>query len=795
MRGDTVYDLGEQFKFDLNKAMANPETIFQGNKYRITILTDRLVRLEYSEQGVFNDYPTEIVWYRNFKKPNFTVEQNESVLNIKTKYFELNYNKDKPFTSGKSKNLQIKLNSNEKIWYYGHPEVRNYSTSVFNINDTKDKKISKSLYSIDGFVSMDDSKSYLFLENGTLAKRNVEGIDTYVFLYGTDFYFCLNDYFSITGYPPMLPRYAFGNWWCKDDDYSDLDVARIARKFEENDMPVAMFLINRWQTNNNFTFNSAFKEPRSIINYLHNKNIKVGLSIEDPVSFNQSTELFDKVKPYLQASQDGNIPFNVFDARCIDAFLKLIIHPLNNFEIDFYSLNTFNKKNLERLFLLKHYLYYDGLKLDLKRPIISSQNFTYASHRYSVLYSGKTSVSWDTLKKVPSFNAKATNIGISFWSHDVGGSFGGVEDSELFCRFLQLMTFSPILRLGSDSGKYYKREPWKWGLKPKEISRSFLNLRHKLIPYIYTECYKYHKYGKPLIEPIYYRYPSIFDDIVYKDEYYFGSTFLISPITTKKDYLMDRVIQKIYLPDGIWYDFFTGKQFKGNRKYTTFYKDQEYPVFVKAGSIIPMSLNKLNDTSVPTNMEIQIFPGANNSYSIYEDDGETNKYLKSEYLITNVELVYQKNNYKVTILPVSGKKGIIPEKRNYKIRFKNTKQTSIVSTFIGSEKVKNHISKDDTDLVVEVNDVPTSSQLTVSCSGQDIEIEATRIMNEDIVSIISDLPIKTIIKQKIDDILFNDKYDLKKKRIEVRKLSHGKNYLERKYVELFLKLLEYMNEV
>lgn len=793
-----MYELGDQFKFDLNKSTANKDCMFKGDKYRITVLTERLVRLEYNENGMFEDYPTELIWYRNFPKPEFSIEETNKTLKINTKYFELNYLKEKNFYGGKlnpKKNLKITLVGEEKTWYYGHPEVRNYSTSVFGVNDTKDKKLNKSLYSLDGFATIDDSKTSIILENGVFKKRDNSGIDIYVFLYANDFYFCLSDYFMLTGYPPLIPRYALGNWWSKQDFYNEFEVARITKKFEENNIPISLFILNRWQNNKSFEFNELYKDPKSIIEYLHSKKIKLGLSIEDPKSFEAESISFSKVREYLSTDKNGNIPFNVFDARSIDAFLKILIHPLNNIGVDFYSIDTFSKKEIERLSILKHYLYYDGLKDNVKRPLISSQNFMYASHRYSILYAGKSNVSWNTLKKIPGFNSKASNMGISFWSHDVGGSSDGIEDSELFNRFIQLAAFSPILRLGSESGKYYKREPWKWGLKTKEISTRFLNLRHKLIPYLYTESYKYFKYGKPLIEPIYYRYPVLFDDSFYKDEYFFGSTFLVSPITSKKDYLMDRVIQKIYIPEGIWYDFFTGKQFKGNKKYVSFYKDEEYPVFVKAGSIIPMSLNVSNDTSVPKDMEIQVFPGANNSYSIYEDDGETNKYLEGKYLITNVEFVYEKNNYKLIILPVSGKKGVIPDKRNYKIRFKNTKPTSIVSSFIASNRISNNCYKDDTDLIVEVNDVPTSSQFTVICSGENIEIDAIRIINEDIVSIISDLPIKTIVKQKIDDIMFSKDLDLNKKRIEIRKLAHGKNYLERKYIDLLLKLLEYINEL
>ena len=258
---------------------------------------------------------------------------------------------------------------------------------------------------------------------------------------------------------------------------------------------------------------------------------------------------------------------------------------------------------------------------------------------------------------------------------------------------------------------------------------------------------------------------------------------------------MNRVIQKFYIPEGTWYGFFTGKQFKGNKKYVSFYRDHEYPVFVKAGAIIPMTLKGTNDTSSPSKTELQIFPGASNTYSIYEDDGESNAYLRGEYLITNVEFIYEKDNYKLTILPVEGKVGVAPSKKSYKIRFKNTKPTSKVTSYVASTQINNNCYKDESDLIVEVDDIPSNEQLTIICSGKDIEIEALRILSDDIISIISDLPIKTSLKQKIDNIMFSNELDLPKKRIAIKKLAHEKEYLEKKYITLLLKLLEYINEV
>ena len=432
--GDTMYELGDQFRFDLNKSTANKDCIFKGDKYRITVLTERLVRLEYNENRMFEDYPTELVWYRNFKKPEFEVNESNRVLKIKTKYFDLKYIKERNFYGGKlnpTKNLKIDLLSNGKAWYYGHPEVRNYDASVFGIENSTNKKFSKSLYSLDGFASIDDSKSSIILENGVFKKRDNSGIDIYVFLYGTDFYYCLSDYFMITGYPPLIPRYALGNWWDKDDFYSEIEVAKIVKKFEDNNIPISLFVLNKWQVENDFTFSELYKDSTTIPVYLHSKNIKLGLSIDIPQKFKEGSITFNKIKEYISTDKDGNIPFNVFDARTIDAFLKLIIHPLDNMGVDFYSIDSFNTKELERLSIFKHYIYFDVFRNKTKRPLVSAYNYTYASHRYPILYAGKSSVGWDTLKKIPSFNSSATNMGISFWSHDVGGSSDGVEDSEL----------------------------------------------------------------------------------------------------------------------------------------------------------------------------------------------------------------------------------------------------------------------------------------------------------------------------------------------------------------------------
>ncbi|MCI6763886.1 DUF5110 domain-containing protein, partial [bacterium] len=430
-----------------------------------------------------------------------------------------------------------------------------------------------------------------------------------------------------------------------------------------------------------------------------------------------------------------------------------------------------------------------------RRGIILSRNGLVAAHKYPILYSGETIVSWKNLNMIPEFNSKSSNIGISWWSHDIGGYKDGVEDPELYMRFIQLGTYSPILRLSSDTSHYYKREPWLWDVKTYKVVKEYLNLRHRLIPYIYTEGYKYSRTGLPLIQPVYYRYPEIYDEPLYKNEYYFGTELFIAPITTKKDLLMNRTVHRIFLPNGVWYDFKTGKKYMGGKRYVTFFKDEDYPVFAKKGTIIPLAIQEenINDINNPKSLEIHIFPGTSNTYKLYEDDGISSMFEEGKYLITDIDYNYQLNNFTAIIRPVDGKTDVVPKERNYKVRFRNTRKPSDVIVYIGEDKkddIKSYV--DGNDFVVEVNEINPAKQVSINCKGQDIEISADRIINDDIDSIVSDLQIETSLKEKLAAILFSNE-EIKDKRIKIKKLR--RKGLHPKYVTMFMKLLEYIAEL
>ncbi len=795
--------------FDMELGKAQEKAIIKGKYYRITVLTDRLVRFEYNKNGHFEDRPTQLVLNRFFEVPVMTLKEDQNYLELTTKYFKIEYTKEKPFGGSKlipGGNLRVTLLnvSAEKIWYVNHPEVRNYGSSNVLLEALESKiKLEKGLYSDDGFVSIDDSSSYVIEADGSVVPRSEESIDIYLFAYNKDFGLCLKDYFDLTGRPPLLPRYALGNWWSKNYSYKEEEIIKLLNKFDRNEIPISVLLLDKdWHIRNidgktnlttGFNFNKELiPSPVDFVSKIHSLGVRVGLNVDPTQGIMPHEEAYVKAASYMEQPDNKTIPFNVYNAKFRAVYFNLLIHPLENIGIDFFWNDYYNKKDDVSLWLLNHYHFFDAGRNDSKRSMLMGRNAIKGGHRYGVLYSGRTKVSWNTIKLLPSFNSSSSNIGLSWWSHDIGGFHTGIEDKELYLRYVQLGTFSPIFRIHVDKGKYYKREPWRWDVQTYQIIKDYMRLRHRLIPYLYNEAYKYHKVGTPLIQPLYYRTPKVYDEPLYKNEYYLGSELLVSPLTYKKDPVMDRVVHKFYLPFGTWYDFKTGKKFPGERSYVSFFRDQDYPVFAKSGSIIPLSNDVSNNAAAPKNMEIHIFPGRSNTYNLYEDDGVTNLYKQGYYILTSIDYNYQSNNYTVIIRALEGKSGIIPKERNYKIRFRNTKKAEDVVAYVNNTPVATNNYVDENDFIVEVNNVSTIGQLSINCKGKAIEIDAVRLINEDIDGIISDLPIETKLKDAIAEILFGE-LTIKRKRIEIKKLNKKK--LEKKFIRMFIRLLEYIEQI
>ncbi len=799
-----MFDFGESFHVDIKKAKTSDAYVYAGHKYRISILSEVLIRFEYSEHGTFNDYPTMFACNRSFSSPKITFREDQNVILLTNDIFTIQYIKEKSFIGSRfapDQYLKVSINGTDKVWYFNHPEVRNFKGAFYSLDDVKnDSKMDKGLFSLDGFVSFDDSRTPILSQNGNLIAPNYENIDTYLFVYNKDFGLALRDYFKLTGYAPLIPRYTLGNWWFKNEAYNINNLQSIVNNFKKNDIPISVLLLGEYERSKNkdslvsFSLNKVGIPSTEVLSkYLHDNNIFLGCNIRTDGNLSESEEHFLDFSKMFGSTK--TLPINVYDEKFMVSFLKAIINPMFNSGIDFLWLDNNDSKNYLRDFIMNYYLYNNMALNKQKRNIVLSRNFGILPHKFGILYSGKTNVSWKTLRNLPFYNANSSNIGISWWSHDVGGFEGGTEDSELYMRWVQFGVYSPILRLSSTFGKYYKREPWRWDARTFKVVHDYLKLRHRLIPYLYSEAYKYSNIGSPLVQPLYYKYPETYDEKLYKNEYYFGTELFVCPIVDPKDNVMNRVVHQIFLPNGIWYDFKTGKKFPGGRRYVTFYKDEDYPVYARTGAIIPMAIlneNNLNSTKNPERLEIHIFPGRSNTYKLYEDDGQTDMHNYGYYNISEINYYYKENDFSVSIEPKEGNITVIPEKRSYIIRFRNTKYTKDVQVFADEVNVPFESYVDDTDFIVKFDNVKTSSKIYIHCKGSNIEIDAERVINEDIEGIISDLKITTLLKIELDKILFSKK-TIKEKRIAIRRLK--KKGLDEIFVKMFLKLLEYIAEI
>ncbi len=212
--------LREHFKIE-GDSVVNSEAVIKGEKYRFSILTERLIRIEYNKHGIFEDRPTRTVLNRNFGVPKFRVIETEEKLEIITEYLHLYYTKGELRSNSLYIDLAGQCNLHGSRWYYGM-ETKNLGGTARTLDgvngaiDLEDGVISRH-----GFTVTDDSKSHIITEDGWVEPRKEGIIDIYFWGYGREYFDCIKDFFKVTGPTPLLPRYALGNWWSRYWAYSE----------------------------------------------------------------------------------------------------------------------------------------------------------------------------------------------------------------------------------------------------------------------------------------------------------------------------------------------------------------------------------------------------------------------------------------------------------------------------------------------------------------------------------------------------------------------------------------------
>ena len=534
-------------------------------------------------------------------------------------------------------------------------------------------------------------------ENGWTQVRTGDGVDIYVFAYGNDYKEALNDFYRLTGKTPMLPRYALGNWWSRYYAYTEDSYKALVTRFEKEKIPFSVGVLDMdWHLVEEvdpkygsgwtgYTWNKKYyPDPERFMNWLHDHGMKISVNLHPAGGIRAFEEAYPAMAKELgdvDTEHEAPIDFDITSRKFLEAYFKCVLHPEENKGVDFWWIdwqqgNITKVPGLDPLWMLNHYHYLDNAR-DGKRPLTFSRYAGPGSHRYPVGFSGDSIVTWESLNFQPYFTSTASNIGYGWWSHDIGGHMLGYRDNELALRWVQLGVFSPINRLHSSKNEFMGKEPWQFPMEIGEVMKAFLRLRHQMLPYLYTMNYRAYKENTPLILPMYYTYPA--EQVAYtvKNEYEYGTAFIVAPVTEKSVQGVGRARTHVWLPEGTYIDFFTGLVYSGDREMDMYRDLHSIPVLAKAGAIVPMTEEIFGQEAArnPETMTIRVYGGADGSFQLYEDDNESNAYLKDECVLTDMDLKWSIGRF--VIHKAAGRLELIPQKRTWTVEFWGVKDAEV----------------------------------------------------------------------------------------------------------------------
>jgi len=264
-----------------------------------------------------------------------------------------------------------------------------------------------------------------------------------------------------------------------------------------------------------------------------------------------------------------------------------------------------------------------------ERPFVLTRASYAGTERYAATWTGDNSATWNHIgMSVP----QVVNLGLSGYAMvgvDVGG-FAGSPPPDLLTRWYELGVFYPIYRDHAAKGTA-DHEPWASGPEHEAIRRRYIELRYRLLPYIYTAVEETSRTGLPFMEPLFLEYPQATEYYGDDHSFLFGRDFFVAPVVTEK---LDA--QEIHLPPGDWYDFWTSDKHSASEKIALHPALSEMPVYVRAGAIVPMEPVVQSTNETPNGpLELRVYPGADCEGSLYEDDGHSFAYRKGEFLRMN----------------------------------------------------------------------------------------------------------------------------------------------------------------
>jgi alpha-D-xyloside xylohydrolase len=541
----------------------------------------------------------------------------------------------------------------------------------------------------------------------TFRSPNAKSLDYTVF-YGKDADEVIAGYRNLSGKVPMLPLWAYGFWQCRERYTSGANLVETINEFRARRIPVDV-IVQDWQYWGKWGWGipkfdeTHYPNPEQFIAQLHGLHAHFSISVwenldrksevaKDYVSQNlyiPNSPWIDIYNPATQKTHWKTLNENLF-SKGVDSWWMDATEPENDALTgketyfgpgDFYRLTY-------PLFVSK--AIYEGQRNTNpnKRVTILTRSAYPGQQRYGTInWSGDIGGNWDSYKRqiVAGLNYNIT--GMPYWTTDIGGFFrpgrGQYTDDkyrDLLIRWFQWGTFNPIFRV---HGYQSETEPWKYGDTTEAAIRTMLDLRYRLIPYIYSEAWQVSKNNSTLMRPLVMDFPKDRKAIGQPYQYMFGKDLLITPITEP-----DISEWNVYLPVSAgWYDFWTGRRYDGGQTIRAAAPQDKIPVFVKAGSILPMGkFIQYTDEKPSDTVEIRIYPGADGACNLYEDEGDGYNYEKGNYTV-----IPFKWNEKDRLLTIGAIQGAYPG--NLKQRVFNIVMVSKMRGFgIAAGELKNSVT-------------------------------------------------------------------------------------------------------
>jgi len=486
----------------------------------------------------------------------------------------------------------------------------------------------------------------------------------YYFIYGPEADQIIGEYRELTGEVPLFGRWAYGFWQCKNKYQSQAEIEAVAAKYRALHIPVDNIVQDWfwWVTMGEMKWNPKYPDPQGMINKLHDEHFHLMVSVwpffrpgtSEYDEFGKNgwfvaktlvggfhplgQALYDPTNPDARAQYWKNIDTALF-AKGVDAWWLDTDEPEtegreDNILVD-HKMHIGSGARYANIYPLWHS---EGVShgqqqaSDKKRVFILSRSAYAGSQRLGVTaWSGDVLSDWETFKRQIPAGLNYAISGMPYWTTDIGGfiSGGNLNDPkfrELFVRWFQFGAFSPVFRV---HGTRYpdENELWSYGPEAQKILVNYDNLRYRLLPYIYSQAWQVTSNHGTLMRPLVMDWRDDLEAQNTGDEYLFGPAILVSPVTTQ-----GATSRRVYLPKATWYDFWTGAKVEGGKYIDAEAPLEKLPLFVRAGSIIPMGPTMEWSTEKPADpIEVRVYPGADGDFTLYEDENDNYNYSKGQH--------------------------------------------------------------------------------------------------------------------------------------------------------------------